>query len=170
MRPPLSHWIATGLGVGLLPRAPGTAGSVLGLALATAFRWAGQHGLIAPWVEPAALVLLCVVGVWAAARYGQFVRRADASAIVVDEITGQWITTLPLSLDVAAPGASLARWGLAFVLFRVLDIWKPWPIRPVDRLSKRLRHPIAQGFGVMLDDWIAAGIGAAILIGLLARF
>lgn len=167
MKPPLFHWIATGLGVGLLPRAPGTAGSLLGLAAATAFRWAASRGVIAPWAEPAALISLCGVGVWAAARYGEATGRADDQTIVVDEVTGQWITTLPLSIDPTHPAASLARWGIAFLVFRILDIWKPWPIRRLDRLSKRLKHPLAQGFGVMADDWLAAAIGAGALYYLL---
>lgn len=164
MRPPLSHWIATGLGVGILPWAPGTAGAVLGLATATAFRWAAQLGHISFQTEVLALLGTCVLGIWAAARYGQASGKADASEIVIDEITGQWIMTLPLSLDLAHPTQSLGWWFAAFVLFRLLDILKPWPIGPLDRLSKRIYHPLAQSAAVMADDWLAAGIGVLLLL------
>ena len=163
MKRAASHWIATGLGVGLLPRAPGTAGSILGLAAATVFRLAAQSGITTRHLEWAMLAVTCGVGTWAAARYGQATGKADDQSIVIDEVTGQWITTLPLAVDLTQPLESFAQWGVAFLLFRFLDIWKPWPIRPIDRWSKRLKRPFAQGLGVMVDDWIAAGIGAALL-------
>ena len=74
--------------------------------------------------------------------------------VVVDEVAGQWLTLLP------APFNPLC-WALAFLLFRVFDIWKPWPVRWADR------H-VHGGLGIMLDDLLAAVYAALALLFLLA--
>jgi phosphatidylglycerophosphatase A len=73
---------------------------------------------------------------------------------VIDEIAGQWLVLVPAPLDPLA-------YILAFVLFRVFDIWKPWPVRWAD-------HHVKGGFGIMLDDLLAAVYAVALLSVLLA--
>ena len=99
-------------------------------------------------------MLVFLAGWWASALVAKASGLADPGAIVVDEVAGQWLVLL------AAPRDPLA-WALAFVLFRIFDIWKPWPVRWADR------H-IHRGFGIMLDDLLAAGYAALVLSALLA--
>jgi phosphatidylglycerophosphatase A len=147
----LSHpagWIATALGAGLSPKAPGTAGSLIALLP----WWFLLHGLpIGTYV--AVLVAGFLVGVWACGAAGKRLGVHDHGALVWDEVIGMWITLL------AAP----AQWwwmAAGFVLFRLFDIWKPWPVRLADRR-------VHGGLGVMLDD-VAAGIYALIVLQLIA--
>lgn len=150
---PLRSWhpaalIATGLGLGLLPGAPGTWGSLGAVIVGWALRsTAGRPALAA------AAGVAFFAGWWAAAR---IVRAGpdpdpdpDPGAIVIDEIAAQWLVLLVAPLDWRAYLA-------AFVLFRAFDIVKPWPIREAERR-------IAGGLGVMLDDILAA-IYAVILL------
>lgn len=143
--------VARGFGVGLLPGAPGTWGSLAALPVAWIIRdrW-GLTGLAV------AAGLAFVFGWWAAGRAARAGGVADAGEIVVDEIAGQWLALL------AAPQSLLA-YALAFLLFRVFDIVKPWPVNWIDRRLKG-------GFGVMLDDAAAAGYAAAALLVLTALF
>lgn len=138
--------VATAGGIGYSPVAPGTLGSLLALLLL--------------WVLPFsslgwALVLLIVVGfgTWAAGRAERVLGRKDPSAIVIDEIAGMFLSmfALPRSLRLLLA---------AFVVFRLLDILKPFPIRQSQALSG--------GLGVMLDDLIAGAYTLALLWGLLA--
>lgn len=143
-----AHLIAFGFGSGLVPKAPGTAGTVLGLPLL----W-----LIAAITPDLAgqLILLgatFLLGVWACGRTGRALGVADHGGMVWDEIVA-----FALVLLFSPPGW---RWiGLAFALFRLFDILKPWPIRYADQ---RLKN----GFGVMFDDLLAAGYAIAIIKGL----
>jgi phosphatidylglycerophosphatase A len=140
--------IATGFGLGLLPFAPGTWGSLVGLGVAWAIRTlSGIPGL--------ALALSIVLGLgwWAAGAVTKTSGLRDPAAVVVDEIAGQWLVLL------AAPRGVVA-WILAFVLFRLFDIWKPWPVRWADAR-------LVGGFGIMLDDLLAAGYAVASLWALL---
>lgn len=137
-------WIATWFGAGLLKPAPGTWGSIAALP----FAWGiaslyGSLGLIL------GAVLLFAIGVWASTIYDRKTGGHDASEIVVDEVVGVWLT-----LAVIEP--SVLGYALGFVLFRIFDIIKPWPIRWADRR-------VSGGFGVMLDDVLAAGFAAALL-------
>jgi phosphatidylglycerophosphatase A len=136
--------LATWFGVGLLPGMPGTWGSLAALPLAWAIRamW-GALGLTA------ALVLVFAVGCWAAAAVAKASAVQDPSAVVIDEVVGQWLVLIATPVD---PLASV----FAFLLFRLFDIWKPWPVRWVDRRIKG-------GFGIMLDD-IAAAIYALLAL------
>lgn len=148
-RPPLLvTLVATALGAGLLPGAPGTYGTLLAVPLAY-----GLMGLspLALWLGAA---LVSGVGVWAADRYCELTGSHDNQQIVIDEVAGYLVTLLlvprtPLNLL------------LAFLLFRLFDIWKPWPVRVVDRRVKG-------GFGVMADD-LVAGVVSAIVLLLLQR-
>lgn len=132
--------VASGLGTGFLPRAPGTWGSLAALVVGTALlAWS-------PWALPIGVVAATLAGLWAIARAGG---EADPGWVVIDEVAGMWLTMAPLQhprpLGLAA----------AFVLFRVLDIAKPGPIGWMDRRKDAL--------GVMGDDLVAGAIGAAII-------
>lgn len=144
-------WIACGFGAGLVPRAQGTFGSAVAL-IPWWFAWRHLplpgYGLM--------LILALAVGVWACGESGRRIRYADHRALVWDEFVGQWLALLP---------ALLAPWWAVvagFVLFRLFDVWKPWPIRWLDRHIKG-------GAGVMLDD-LAAGIAAAIILAIVVWF
>lgn len=138
----LSGAIATWFGSGLLPRAPGTWGSLAALPFAALLVWFGGWPLLL-----AASGLLFVLGTWASERYARRLGKKDPSEIVVDEVLGQWLVLLPWALD---PFAYL----LGFAAFRVFDIAKPWPVSLADRR-------LAGGLGIMLDDVIAAGYALA---------
>ena len=145
-------WIACGFGSGLSPVAPGTAGS-----LAALLPWLALREL--PWpLYPGALALVFALGTWASNVAIARLRIADPGAVVIDEFVGQWIALLPL---VIAP--QTWPWIVAgFALFRLFDVWKPWPVSWADR---RVRG----GFGVMLDD-VVAGVYAAIALALALHF
>lgn len=144
-------WIACGFGSGLSPIAPGTAGSAAAL-----LPWLALREL--PW--PAYLLAVAIafgVGVWASNVAVARLRIDDPGAVVWDEFVGQWIALAPL---VATPRAW--PWIVAgFALFRLFDVWKPWPVSWADRR-------VAGGLGVMVDD-VIAGAYAAIALSLAAR-
>ena len=143
LRHPLG-WIATGLGSGLSPRAPGTVGS----AVALLPWWLWLRALPLPWYA-AMLAASFLVGV-AASQW--VVRRSgidDPQVVVFDEFVGVWI-----ALFAAPPGWAWMLGG--FALFRLFDIWKPWPVRWADRR-------VHGGLGVMLDDAIAGGYAWIVL-------
>lgn len=136
--------IATWFGVGRLPFAPGTWGSLAALPFAWIIVWLfGARALLV------AAALLFVIGWWAAARVSRASGVKDAGSIVVDEVVGQWLTL------VVTPPDALA-YLLGFALFRLFDIAKPWPARWLDR------H-VPGGLGVMADD-VAAGFYAAFVL------
>lgn len=144
-------FLATVCGVGRIRPAPGTWGSLAALPLPL-LAPAGTDPLL---LIPAA-VLVFVVGCWAASRYQRLTGTHDASEIVIDEVCGQWIALCLVSLS---PLSVL----VGFVLFRLFDIVKPWPIRWVDR-------KVGGGFGVMLDDVLAGIAAAACLYGVALIF
>lgn len=125
-------------GVGFLPRAPGTWGSAAALAMGAALLGAGGPLLLA-----AAAMVAVAAGLWAIPRAAG---EADPGWVVIDEVAGMWLAMLPLQ------GVPVAGLAASFVLFRLFDIWKPGPIRTLDRVPGRL--------GVMGDD-LAAGCAAA---------
>ncbi|HEX6571788.1 MAG TPA: phosphatidylglycerophosphatase A, partial [Steroidobacteraceae bacterium] len=130
------HLLALGFGSGLAPVAPGTFGSIVGLLLALLVLQAGW------WAAAGAALLASIGGVWICGESARRLGVHDHPAIVWDEIAGMMIVML------AAPATW---WGvaLAFALFRLFDVWKPWPIREVD-------HGMRGGAGIMLDDILAA--------------
>lgn len=134
-------WLATWCGSGLLPWAPGTFASLSALPLAWLLIAAGGV-----WLLLAATLLVFVTGIWAAERYMAAVGIHDPTAVVIDEIAGQWLTLAIAPLDPFA-------YAVGFVLFRVFDVLKPWPVSWLDRR-------VSGGFGVMIDD-----IGAALYAG-----
>jgi phosphatidylglycerophosphatase A len=147
------HFLAFGFGSGLSPKAPGTVGTLVALPV-----WWLLSGLSLP-MNLAAITMLSVLGCWLCGESSRRLGVHDHGGIVFDEIVGFLITALPLMPAFGLPRIPL--WmGLtaAFVLFRVFDIWKPWPIAALDRR-------IHGGIGIMLDDIVAA-IYAAVLLGL----
>jgi phosphatidylglycerophosphatase A len=140
---------ATGAGVGFIPLAPGTFGSMLGVLL---FFPLAQEGLA---VYIALVAGLSVLGVWSASRAEEIFNTTDDGRIVIDELVGQLITLVPLVA--LYPGVERNSYVLlvvtGFVTFRVLDIYKPGVIRWVER-------SISGGAGVMADDCVAGVIGA----------
>ncbi|MDX1424435.1 MAG: phosphatidylglycerophosphatase A [Kiloniellales bacterium] len=135
--------VATWFGVGLIRGAPGTWGSLAALPCA-----AGLTLLGGPWLLLATTGLLTLAGVWASGRYAAALASGDPGVVVVDEVAGQWLALVPLPLDIW--------WYLAaFVLFRLFDVAKPWPIGWLDR-------KVSGGLGIMADD-LAAGLAAGAL-------
>ncbi|MFQ5970679.1 MAG: phosphatidylglycerophosphatase A [Alphaproteobacteria bacterium] len=140
--------VATWFGLGRLPVAPGTWASLAALPIAAGIVWIGG-----PWLLSAAIVAAALAGAWAAGRYAEAMHARDPRAVVVDEVAGQWLALLPLSLD-------WRYYVAAFVAFRLFDILKPWPCRRLERLPG--------GAGIMADD-IAAGVYAGALVWVLGR-
>jgi phosphatidylglycerophosphatase A len=212
-KPRLAFALATVFGIGYIPKAPGTFGSLAGVA--TAFlsavfflrpssiggsfslhplgdgrvvvghlRIPGSdiHDTVLALPLICALVLLVIlgaIGVWSAARAAAYAGAEDPQYIVIDEVAGQHLTLLLPLIPIALPhltahfdfsvyaiffALSLVNWKyllLGFILFRVFDIWKPFPIRRLEKLPG--------GWGIMTDDWMA-GIYAAILLRLALHF
>lgn len=143
-------WIASGFGSGFSPFASGTAGSAAAL-----LPWLFMRELPMAWML-GIIVVAFALGVWASNVVIDRLQISDPGVIVWDEFVGQWITLLPLLIW---PAHWL--WIVAgFLLFRLFDIWKPWPCSWADRSVKG-------GFGVMLDDALAgvyAGLALAMLL------
>ncbi len=141
------HWLAFGGGVGLLPRAPGTWGTLLALAI---------HWLLPP-VPPLAmsgvLAALFIPACWVCGASAKRLGVHDHGGIVLDEIMAM------LALLVVTP-RTVGWHAVAFILFRTMDIAKPWPIRELD-------HRLHGGVGIMLDDVLAAIYAAAVVRGLM---
>lgn len=158
----------TTFGVGYLPLAPGTWGSMVGVAIYLLFGWLensvsanfGAKGWsaaqIAAWIHAGNLILFllfCLLGIWAASRATKLFRHKDPSQAVVDEVIGQLIVFLFIPFD--------AHWFFVvsgFLLFRLFDIWKPYPIDSLQSLPS--------GIGVCADD-ILAGVYGGVCLSLL---
>ncbi len=135
--------IATWFGVGLIPVAPGTFGAAAAIPLAILLDRLGELSFVL------ATVAVCGLGIWGADVYDEAWQTHDAQSIVVDEVVGYLVTVI------AVPRTAF-NLLLGFLLFRLFDIWKPWPVRVIDR------H-MPGGLGAMLDD-VLAGIYAAGLL------
>lgn len=143
----LSHpagWVATALGAGLFPLAPGTAGSLVALLP----WWFLLRELPWPWYA-VVVVAGFLLGVWACGVAGRRLGVRDHGALVWDEVVGIWV---------ALAAAPRQWWWMVagFALFRLFDIWKPWPVRAIDR-------DVHGGIGVMLDDAVAGACVLAVL-------
>ncbi|WP_028454796.1 phosphatidylglycerophosphatase A family protein [Chitinilyticum litopenaei] len=155
-----AHFLALGLGSGLLHPAPGTWGTLMGIALypLLVMGFMAIPGLNAGFF-PALVLLVCLLafllGCRVAQRTGEALGVADHGSIVIDEIVAIWLVLL------AVP-QSWTGWLAAFLAFRFFDIVKPWPIRWLDARVKG-------GFGVMIDDIVAALFAIACLL-LLQQF
>jgi phosphatidylglycerophosphatase A len=206
-KPRFALAIATALGVGYAPKAPGTFGSLVGVVtifLSAAFflrpaHWTDllsrdplrdatlmdRHFLVpgsdihdaALWLPLACafllLIFLALAGVWASHRAADYSGLKDPQFVVIDEVAGQHLTLVLPLIPVAIPNLlahtdlsvfavftalSLVNWKyllLGFLLFRLFDIWKPYPIKKLESLPG--------GWGIMADDWLA-GVYAAILL------
>lgn len=137
------HFLALGFGAGLAAKAPGTLGTLVGVA---------SYALIEPlglYWQLALVLLGALAGIWICGESARRLGVHDHGGIVFDEIIGYWLAML------GAPAGWA--WMLAgFVLFRIFDILKPWPIRWFDR------H-VHGGFGIMLDDLLAGALAAGVL-------
>ncbi|HLV93576.1 MAG TPA: phosphatidylglycerophosphatase A [Candidatus Acidoferrales bacterium] len=186
-KPRISLFIATACGLGYLPKAPGTWGSLAGLALETLPWWlfvsaatilSGRHlGSIVSspgrfWNDPFFLAqcgltaIVAVAGVFSANRAAKFWALKDPQRVVIDEVSGQhltllfgcilpvstagqvWTSPFPFGLIAFDRALNWKYLVLGFILFRVFDIWKPFPARQAESLPG--------GWGIMADDWIAA--------------
>lgn len=175
--PRVAQLIATGFGLGYLPIASGTWGSLGGILFFLVLVYlpplAGAHFVphseAIPWMTLVPVLLTALVGVWAADRVSKAIGRKDPGIVVIDEISGQQIAFLPALFLHWHPG--VFPWGdtldlswqyllAGFILFRIFDIWKPWPARDAERLPG--------GLGIMADDWIAGVYAAICLWGLRA--
>jgi phosphatidylglycerophosphatase A len=144
--------LATWFGCGYFPWGPGTIGSLAGLLIAIGMHfWLGA-GRLALLI--AALVLLAPA-IWASTNTARLVAKPDPGIVVVDEVLGQWTTLL---------GAAVFNWKTllaGFLLFRLFDIWKPWPVREFEKLPA--------GTGIVADD-LAAGFYGALILYIGGRF
>ena len=161
-------------GVGLIPIAPGTWGSAVGVVLYIAlgraseriFDYSVARGLdLSPQTFPFvlntvllfAILVVALGGIWAATRAEKLLGKKDPGAVVVDEVAGQLIAFL------FVPWQTTQRWTVVagFIAFRVFDIWKPYPVRRLEGLGG--------GLGIMADDMLA-GFYAAAAMSLLVTF
>jgi phosphatidylglycerophosphatase A len=158
MRGHLSHWIALGFGSGLAPWAPGTVGTLWAwVTFLVLDRWVGAAG---PGGWAVVLLLGTALGVWACTRTAQHLGTADPSAIVWDEVLGFWLV-----LWVLTPAPWWTQLA-AFVLFRLFDAVKRGPVGWADRRYKLQPGQAIgwrQGWGIVFDDLVAAGMTLMVL-------
>jgi phosphatidylglycerophosphatase A len=150
--PKLANLLSTWFGCGYSPFAPGTAGSLAGLAIAVVLH---EYAGFSWWQFLLLAALLFGPAVWAAGITAEAVGRKDPSIVVVDEVIGQWISLA---------GVRHFTWEsylAAFLLFRLFDIWKPPPVRQLEALPG--------GLGINADD-VMAGIYAALVLFLAGWF
>jgi phosphatidylglycerophosphatase A len=212
-KPKLALAIATAGGVGYIKKAPGTFGSLVGVATAflssvfflqpasvralfslhpdyetvlrnELFPLPGANVYNAVLALPiffaiGLFIVLGAIGVWSANKAASFAGIKDPQFVVIDEVAGQHLTLLLPLIPIALPhltahmdlsgftiffALSLVNWKyllLGFILFRVFDIWKPWPVHKLEKLPG--------GWGIMADDWMA-GLYAAILLRVALHF
>jgi phosphatidylglycerophosphatase A len=138
--------LATWFGCGLSPHAPGTVGSLAAVLIGIVLHLyagfsAGDFLLLAVLVLPAA--------VWSAGVTSRALKVEDPQTVVIDEVLGQWVALA------GARALTPAAWLAAFALFRLFDIWKPWPVRQLESLPA--------GWGINADD-LMAGVYAALVL------
>lgn len=143
------HLLAFGLGTGASPYAPGTAGTLLGIPLVYGL----SHGPL--WWYLVGMVLLIVLGIWVSDVTSKDIGVHDHGGIVIDEVAGYLVTMLAIPV-------SMTTLLIAFVVFRIFDILKPWPIGWLDK-------KVHGGLGIMLDD-LLAGIYGLLVMWLLIGF
>jgi len=159
-------------GVGHVPLAPGTWGALVGVGIYVFFNFISEGFFIAAqangWepeqfeaMRTSALLLLLIalvmIGIWAATRVEPMLGRKDPGAVVIDEVAGQVLTFI--FVPMFAPWWMIA---VGFVLFRVFDIWKPYPIRRLEALES--------GLGIMADDLVAAAYAGTIMSMLVGAY
>tara|TARA_R110001583_G_scaffold54126_5_gene166176 strand:- start:248 stop:718 length:471 start_codon:yes stop_codon:yes gene_type:complete len=140
------HLLSVGFGSGLAPKAPGTFGTIAALPI-----WYGLQ-FLPPAYYVLVLILAFVLGVYLCGATADALGVHDHGGIVWDEFVGLWIALFMVPMHIT--------WiALGFVLFRLFDIWKPWPIRVLDA-------KVHGGFGIMIDD-VLAGVYAYLVLQLL---
>jgi phosphatidylglycerophosphatase A len=144
MRTKLALVLATALGAGFSPVAPGTAGSLVAVAIAWLLR-----DTLAPWHFAVLAVLTFAPAVWSADVTARALKKKDPGLVVIDEVIGQWLTLA------AAPVLNWKFLLAGFLLFRLFDIWKPPPVRQLEALPG--------GLGINADDAMAGAYGALVL-------
>ena len=150
----LSTIIASVFGIGYFPVASGTVMSIV----AVFFAWyIALHG--GGVVLVAASLLAFVIGIWACGDHVRATGRDDPSECVIDELAGQWLACAGICFTPVFP--SITEFALTFLLFRLFDVLKPWPISAAEKLPG--------GLGVMADDMVA-GLAAAVIGGLVQYF
>ncbi|MDV7141691.1 phosphatidylglycerophosphatase A [Tropicimonas sp. TH_r6] len=154
-----ARFVATFFGAGLLKPAPGTWGSLAAIPFGYSLHVKGGF----PALFVATLVVF-FVGWWATKVATSGADNPDPSEIVIDEVVGMWIALWPLSFGLWHAGLSptlfpYPGWVGGFLLFRLFDIWKPWPVSRADEMHTPL--------GVMLDD-VIAGVMAAVVVAIAA--
>ncbi|HEX3880320.1 MAG TPA: phosphatidylglycerophosphatase A [Bryobacteraceae bacterium] len=143
----LANLISTWFGCGRSPVAPGTAGSAAAVVMAIVI----EHFTgLAPWWFAVFAALLFGPATWAASVSAREAKKKDPQFVVVDEVVGQWIALA------GAPTLSWKTYVAAFALFRLFDIWKPAPVRQLERLPG--------GLGINADDAMAGIYGALVLL------
>ncbi|MFL6447787.1 MAG: phosphatidylglycerophosphatase A [Bryobacteraceae bacterium] len=138
--------LSTWFGCGYFPWGPGTVGSLAALLIGAAIdHWLGgtRQFLFGSFF------LLLIPAVWASTKTAAVIGRKDPGLVVVDEVLGQWVTLLGVS------SYSVRSFVAGFVLFRIFDIWKPWPVRNLEKLPG--------GYGIVADD-LAAGLYGALIL------
>jgi phosphatidylglycerophosphatase A len=170
-KPRISYFFATACGLGYLKPGPGTWGSLAGVGISIALaywnrdfrfhyrggdpRWDLSSGFWTTglWVgvsHLAAVIIVAVVGVYVSSKVERHWGKSDPQFVVIDEVSGQLIAlSFPFTL------LNWKSWLLGFMLFRVFDIWKPFPARQAESLHG--------GWGIMADDWVA-GIYAGLVL------
>lgn len=138
--------IATWFGCGLVPKAPGTAGSLGAIPLYLVVARGGRLGVAA------AALAITALGIWTATTVARDLGKKDPQIVVVDEVAGMLVTMLPMA-DV-----SWRAIVVGFLLFRLFDVTKPWPARRFELLP--------DGWGIVMDDVVAGAFGACIMAGL----
>jgi phosphatidylglycerophosphatase A len=132
----------------LIPAAPGTWGSLGAVLVAgVLLRFTG----FPPWGLAVLAALMTPLGIWAAERAAKEEGKKDPGLVVVDEVLGQWLVLAAMNPLSTSP----RQWIAAFALFRIFDIWKPFPVRRLEKLPG--------GTGIVADD-LGAGIYGALVI------
>ncbi len=151
--------VATGLGSGLLRPAPGTWGSAAALLFIAVL----DHLGTAPWMLVLIWTALLILGSWAAGHFDEFQGSGDNGRIVIDEWLGMAVTT-------AIFERTWLTLIIGFFVFRFFDVLKLYPVRSIDRWSKKLaqnqRPTVLRGFGVIADDLVAGLQAALVLYGI----
>jgi phosphatidylglycerophosphatase A len=150
--PRFANLLSSWFGCGYSPVAPGTAGSAAALAIAIVLR---QYGGFPQWAFPLLAAALFLPAVWAAGVTARALQVEDPGCVVVDEVIGQWIALAGVR------AFTWESWLAAFLLFRLFDIWKPWPVRQLEALPG--------GWGINADDAMA-GVYAALVLFLAGCF
>lgn len=149
----LAVLLSTGFGVGYAPGAPGTFAALATLPFGYLILLYGGAGALL-----AVAFLVSAAGVWASGAHAQAIGRDDPGSSVIDEVAGQLLAMLPIVPlgSFFSDGAAVV---VAFFLFRLFDIWKPWPISRLERFHG--------GIGIMADDISAGLVSAALLYGMM---